>query len=91
MCNEPRGFSEQYRRFLLRVLRDNLKFGEVPIKMYLQRRRRDDKRNETGTEEDPAEEAVAEEEGSDLEFDEDYNEIDSELDEVGEGGESLPQ
>src|SRR5262249_32936939 len=86
MCNEPRGFSEQYRRFLLRVLRDNLKFGEVPIKMYLQRRRRDDKRNETGTEEDPVEETVAEE-GSDLEFDEDYDEIDSELDEVGEGNE----
>ena len=54
MCNEPQGFSEQYRRFLLRVLRDNLKFGEVPIKMYLQRRRRDDKRNELGVEEDAA-------------------------------------
>src|SRR6478672_7416982 len=61
MCNEPRGFSEQYRRFLLRVLRDNLKFGEVPIKMYLQRRRRDDRRNELGTEEDPVEAAAAEE------------------------------
>jgi GTP-binding protein len=84
MCNEPRGFSEQYRRFLLRILRDNLKFGEVPIKMYLQRRRRDDKRNETGIDEDPAEKAVVEE-GSDVEeFDEDYQEIDSELEEADE-------
>jgi len=82
MCNEPRGFSEQYRRFLLRVLRDNLKFGEVPIKMYLQRRRRDDKRNELGVEEDAVVEAAAEE--SDEEFDEDFDEVDSELDEVGE-------
>jgi GTP-binding protein len=86
MCNEPRGFTEQYRRFLLRVLRDNLKFGEVPIKMYLQRRRRDDRRNELGTEEDPVEAAAAEEaeEDSDQEFDEDYDEIDSELEEAEE-------
>jgi GTP-binding protein len=76
MCNEPRGFSEQYRRFLLRVLRDNLKFGEVPIKMYLQRRRRDDKRNETGVDEDAADEALA--------MEEDELEGESELDEVGE-------
>jgi len=86
MCNEPRGFSEQYRRFLLRILRDNLKFGEVPIKMYLHRRRRDDKRNETGIDEDPIEEKVVDEEESEAEFDEDYNEIDSELEEVDEVG-----
>jgi GTP-binding protein len=79
MCNEPRGFTEQYRRFLLRVLRDNLKFGEVPIKMYLQRRRRDDKRNELGVEEDPVDEAAAVEDE-----DEEEVEYDSELDEVGE-------
>jgi len=77
MCNEPRGFTDSYRRFLLRVLRDNLKFGEVPIKMYLQRRRRDDKRNELGVEEDAADEAAA------LVEDEDEIE-DSELDEVRE-------
>jgi GTP-binding protein len=75
MCNQPRGFSDQYRRFLLRVLRDNLKFGEVPIKMYLQKRRRDDKRNDLGVEEDAADEAAALEE-EDVE--------DSELDEVRE-------
>jgi len=49
--------------------------------------RRDDKRNETGTEDDPVEEVVAEEEETEPEFDEDFDEIDSELDEVGEGGE----
>jgi GTP-binding protein len=80
MCNEPKGFSEQYRRFLLRVLRDNLKFGEVPIKMYLQRRRRDDKRNEVGVEEDPVEAVVNEDE--EVEFDSELEEFDSELDEV---------
>src|SRR5256885_8438320 len=77
MCNEPRGFTETYRRFLLRVLRDNLKFGEVPIKMYLQRRRREDKRNELGVEEDAADEAAAMDE--EVEFEEE--EVDSELDE----------
>jgi GTP-binding protein len=79
MCNEPRGFNEQYRRFLLRVLRDNLKFGEVPIKMYLQKRRREDKRDELGAGEDTPEEAAA------LQADygaEEESEIDSELDEV---------
>ncbi len=85
MCNEPRGFTDQYRRFLLRVLRDNLKFGEVPIKMYLQKRRRDDKRNELGAEEDPVEAAAAEEaEESEEEFDEDLEEIDSQLEEAEE-------
>jgi GTP-binding protein len=59
MCNEPRGFNEQYRRFLLRVLRDNLSFGEVPIKMYLQKRRRDDKRDDLGAGDDTADEAAA--------------------------------
>jgi GTP-binding protein len=82
MCNEPRGFTEQYRRFLLRVLRDNLKFGEVPIKMYLQRRRREDKRNDLGAEEDPVPVEAAEEESPLEEFDEDYEEIDSDLEEV---------
>lgn len=75
VCNEPRGFSEQYRRFLLRVLRDNLKFGEVPIKMYLQKRRREDTRNDVGVEEDAADAALA------LEAEE---EGESELDEVSE-------
>lgn len=42
MCNEPKGFGKDYRRYLLGVLRDHLSFGEVPIKMYLHRRHRND-------------------------------------------------
>lgn len=48
MCNEPRAFPPAYQRYLLGVLRDNLPFGEVPIKMYLHRRRQDDSRDEIG-------------------------------------------
>lgn len=38
MCNEPSVFTPAYRRYLLGYLRDHLDFGEVPIKLYLQRR-----------------------------------------------------
>ncbi|QDU29878.1 GTPase Der [Anatilimnocola aggregata] len=38
MCNEPSAFPPSYRRYLLGYLRDQLDFGEVPIKLYLQRR-----------------------------------------------------
>ena len=42
MCGEPKAFGNDYRRYLLGVLRDHLSFGEVPIKMYLQKRPRND-------------------------------------------------
>ena len=42
ICNNPAGFSPAYRRYLLGVLRDQLSFGEVPIKLYLHRRRDND-------------------------------------------------
>jgi GTP-binding protein len=42
MCSEPKAFANDYRRYLLNVLRDNLSFGEVPIKLYLQRRQRNE-------------------------------------------------
>ncbi len=58
ICNEPKAFTPTYRRFLLGVLRDNLDFGEVPIKMYLHRRRSEDSRDETGAGEDTAEEVA---------------------------------
>jgi GTP-binding protein len=48
MCAEPKAFGNDYRRYLLGVLRDHLSFGEVPIKLYLHRRHR----NDTGPEED---------------------------------------
>ena len=46
ICNNPAGFAPTYQRYLLGVFRDQLSFGEVPIKLYLQRRRDNDDRNE---------------------------------------------
>ena len=46
VCNDPQAFSVQYRRYLLGVFRDQLPFGEVPIKLYLNKRTRDDQRDE---------------------------------------------
>jgi GTPase len=46
ICNEPRAFPPSYRRYLLSVLRDHLSFGEVPLKLYLKKRRRGDERDE---------------------------------------------
>ena len=37
-CNDPKALSLQYQRYLLRVFRDKLEFGEVPIKLYLRQR-----------------------------------------------------
>jgi GTP-binding protein len=37
-CNDPEAFSQSYRRYLLGVLRDTLRFGEVPIRMFLEQR-----------------------------------------------------
>ena len=42
MCSEPKGIGKDYQRYLLGVLRDHLSFGEVPIKLYLQKRSRND-------------------------------------------------
>lgn len=38
MCNEPDGFANDYRRYLLGVFRDHLPFGEVPIKLFFEKR-----------------------------------------------------
>jgi GTP-binding protein len=46
VCNNPQGFTAPYQRYLLGFLRDHLPFGEIPIKLYLQPRTRDDKRDE---------------------------------------------
>jgi len=42
-CNNPAGITTTYRRFLLGVFRDQLSFGEVPIKLYLRKRQSGDK------------------------------------------------
>ncbi len=45
-CNDPQALTQPYQRFLLSVFRENLKFGEVPIKLYLRRRPAGDERDE---------------------------------------------
>jgi GTP-binding protein len=40
VCNEPKAFSAEYRRYLLGALRDHVPFAEIPIKLYLHRRSR---------------------------------------------------
>jgi GTPase len=42
ICSEPKAFGKDYQRYLLGVLRDHLSFGEVPIKLYLHKRHRED-------------------------------------------------
>lgn len=59
ICNQPKAFAPDYRRFLLSVLRDQLTFGEVPIKLYLKERSRDDTRDELSGEEEAPEPADA--------------------------------
>ena len=45
-CNNPDCFPKSYRRYLLSVMRDNLSFGEVPIRLVLEQRGSSDQRNE---------------------------------------------
>ncbi|MEM7456110.1 MAG: ribosome biogenesis GTPase Der [Planctomycetota bacterium] len=37
-CNDPGMFDNTYRRYLLGVLRDSLEFGEVPIRLVLEKK-----------------------------------------------------
>jgi len=46
VCSDPNSFTPSYRRYLLGVFRDQLSFGEVPIKLYLHHRRRADNRDD---------------------------------------------
>jgi GTP-binding protein len=48
ICNNPKAFAPDYRRYLLGVFRDQLTFGEVPIKLYLHRRSETDTRDDIG-------------------------------------------
>ncbi len=45
-CNNPRALSAPYKRYLLGVFRDQLEFGEVPIKLYLRKRESGDRRDD---------------------------------------------
>lgn len=45
-CNNPEMFPPTYRRYLLSVLRDQLDYGEVPIKLYFRKREKEDFRDD---------------------------------------------
>ena len=45
-CNNPNSFSQTYQKYLLGVLRDSLDFGEVPIRMVLEKRSTSDPNQE---------------------------------------------
>jgi GTP-binding protein len=49
-CNDPKLISQGYQRYLLGVFREQLRFNEVPIKLYLRRREQSDERNEIDVE-----------------------------------------
>ena len=49
-CSNPGALSAQYQRYLLGVFRDQLEFGEVPIKLYLRKRESHDDRDEINRE-----------------------------------------
>ena len=57
-CNNPDHFPKTYRRYLLSILRDNLSFGEVPIRLILEERSSSDTRNELDTTTTPHEQAA---------------------------------
>jgi GTP-binding protein len=49
-CNNPKAFPPTYRRYLLGVLRDQLEYGEVPIRLLFDKR----SEKEPATDEDPS-------------------------------------
>lgn len=52
-CNSPTLIAAPYRRYLLGVLRDELDFGEVPIKLYLRKRQPREEREAGAADFDP--------------------------------------
>lgn len=66
-CNNPKAIAAQYQRYLLGVFREKVSFGEVPIKLYLRQRAKNDDRDEIDSRlaNRPVEEAVEEESVSD--------------------------
>ncbi len=47
MCNEPKAFSSSYRRYFLAVLRDNVEFAEVPIRLFFDKKETEPRRSKT--------------------------------------------
>jgi GTP-binding protein len=54
ITNEPKLITKQYQRYLLGKFRDELRFDEVPIKLYLRRRHPADTRDDVNALEDEA-------------------------------------
>jgi GTP-binding protein len=44
-CSDPKGFPPDYRRYLVSVLRDQVAFSEVPIRMFFEKRTQNDDRH----------------------------------------------
>ncbi len=59
-CNNPDYFPKTYRRYLLSVLRDNLSFGEVPIRLVLEQRSSSDPTAAMGSEDTELQDHVVE-------------------------------
>jgi GTP-binding protein len=53
-CSDPAGISRPYQRYLLSAVRDQLNFEEVPIKLYLRKRQRNDQRDDIKSEDPEA-------------------------------------
>jgi GTP-binding protein len=58
--NGPSLFDQTYQRYLIKVFRNRLAFGDVPIKLYLRSKRRQDPSDEPGEEDLEAEPAPKE-------------------------------
>jgi GTP-binding protein len=52
--NGPELFDNTYQRYLLKMFRDHLPFRDVPIKMYLRHKHRDEREPSTAAEQEPA-------------------------------------
>ncbi len=65
-CNHPDAFPKSYQRYLLGVLRDGLSFGEVPIRMLLEKRSSSERGQKDLSEVDLPDEAVNETDSSDI-------------------------
>ena len=45
-CSDPKAISQQYQRYLLGAVREQMGFGEVPVKLYLRQREQSDRRDD---------------------------------------------
>ncbi len=52
--NGPELFSSTYQRYLLKVMRDNLPFNDIPVKLYLRDKKREEPGEGAGQPEPPA-------------------------------------